>query len=227
MSDSDTGETSRFKINILSQLQMLRVLSAAAITARMMIIRPCSLLHHKKLTNTKREKNKRKRELSPESSSSDSGNSSSSEESLEEGNSTKSHGFQIISKSESHKWELPGEMADYINHQFECFIPEKDVEENLLVLLVPENVRGVKKLDDFVKSIMGQSAQILNQDATMEKFQQKILDVLGPLSRLWKGLEDIKNAPDDTVPVPVEDHIKLTEQTVILLGQALHSILYS
>ena len=74
---------------------------------------------------------------------------------------------------------------------------------------------------------MGPSAQVLNQDATMEKFLQKILDVLGPLSRLWKGLEDIKNAPDDTVPVPVEDHIKLIEQTVLLLGQASNSILYS
>ena len=124
---------------------MLRVLPAAAITARMMIIRPCSLLQHKKLTNTHKKK-KRKRELSPESSSSNPGNSSSSEESVEEGNSTKSHRFQIISKSESYKWELPGEIADYVNHQFECFIPEKDVEENLLELQpVPKNVRGVKK----------------------------------------------------------------------------------
>ena len=50
-------------------------------------------------------------------------------------------------------------MADYVNHQFECFIPEKDVEENLLILQpVPENARSVKKLDDFVKSIVGQSA---------------------------------------------------------------------
>ena len=80
---------------------------------------------------------------------------------------------------------VSGGMADYVNPQFECFIPEKDVEEILLILEpVPENVRGVKKLDDFVKSMMGQSAQVLNQDATMEKFQQKILDVLGPLSRL-------------------------------------------
>ena len=110
-------------------------------------------------------------------------------------------------------------MADYPNHQFKYLIPEKDVEENLLILqLVPENIRGVKKLDDFVKSIMGQSAQVLNQDATMVKSQQKILDVLGPLSRLWKRLEDIKNAPDDTVPVPAEDYIKLIKQTVLLLG---------
>ena len=46
-----------------------------------------------------------------------------------------------------------------------------------------------KKLDDFViKSIIAQSAQVLNQGKTMEKFQQQILDVIGPLSRLWKGL---------------------------------------
>ena len=62
-------------------------------------------------------------------------------------------------------------MADYIIHQFECFIPREDVEENLLIIQpVPENVRGVKKLDGFVKSIMWHSAQVLNQDATMKKF---------------------------------------------------------
>ena len=38
---------------------------------------------------------------------------------------------------------------------------------------------------------------------------------------------DIKNAPNDTVPVLVEYHSKLTEQTILLLGQAPSSILYS
>ena len=46
-----------------------------------------------------------------------------------------------------------------------------------------------------------------------------------PLCRLWKGLEDIKNTADNTVPEPVEDYIKLIEQTVLLLDQALNSIL--
>ena len=46
-----------------------------------------------------------------------------------------------------------------------------------------------------------------------------------PLCRLWKGLEDIKKAADNTVPEPVEDYIKLIEQTVLLLDQALNSIL--
>ena len=39
--------------------------------------------------------------------------------------------------------------------------------------------------------------------------------------------EDTKNVPDNTVPVPVEDYINLIEQTVLLLDQALNSILYS
>ena len=53
----------------------------------------------------------------------------------------------------------------------------------------------------------------------MEIFQQRFLDVMGPLSRLWKWLEDIKNVPDDVVPVPVEDHMKLIKQTIFLLNQ--------
>ena len=119
-------------------------------------------------------------------------------------------------------------MAGYVNRQFECFIPEMDAEENLLILQsVPENPRGVIKLYDFVKFITGQNAQVLNQGVTMEKVKQKILDVLGPFSKLWKGFEDIKNALHDNVALSVECHIKLLEQTVLLLGQASNSSLHS
>ena len=87
---------------------------------------------------------------------------------------------------------------------------------------------GVSKNWTILKSsLCSRSAQVLNQDATMEKFQLKILDVLWSLSRFWKGLEDIKNAPDFTVSVLVEDHINLVEQTLLLLGQVSNSILYS
>ena len=56
---------------------------------------------------------------------------------------------------------------------------------NLLILQpVPENVRGIEKLAAFVRTIMGQRAEVLNQDATMKKFQQRILDVLGSLKVL-------------------------------------------
>ena len=72
---------------------------------------------------------------------------------------------------------------------------------------------------------MGQSARAKTQP--WKNFKQKTLDVMGPFLRCKKGLEDIKNAPDDTVRKPAEDYIKLTDQTVLLLVQALSSILYS
>ena len=58
----------------------------------------------------------------------------------------------------------------------------------------------------------------------MERFQQKIC--YEAVSRLWKGLGNIKHAPNNTVPMSVEDRIKLPQQAVFLLGQALISILY-
>ena len=62
------------------------------------------------------------------------------------------------------------------NTSLSALFQKKKVEENLLILQhVPENIRDVKKLNDFVKPIMGQSRQVLNQVETMEKFQQKIL----------------------------------------------------
>ena len=169
MSDSDTGETSRFKMKHIEPVTNAEDTatrgnnSQNASNSQIDNNQTLFTTSAQKVDKHKMRKNKRKREPSPESSSSISRNSFFSGESVEEGNSTKSQRFQIISKAESHKWELPGEMPDYVNHQFEHFIPVKDVEENLLILnAVPENVRGVKKLDDFAKSVMGQSAQVLN-----------------------------------------------------------------
>lgn len=126
---------------------MVRVLFIVMITAmmpvttKMMVIRSCLLLQNKK------RKNKRKREPSPEPSSSDSENFFSSKNSIEEGAFTKNQLFQITSESESDKWELPGGMTDYVSQQFECFTPEKDAEENLVIIQsVPDNVRSVKKI---------------------------------------------------------------------------------
>ena len=83
--------------------------------------------------------------------------------------------------------------------------------------------QGCQKIGRFCKVHSGEEC---TSSKPGRKFQQDILDVLGPLSRLWKGLEDIKNVPDDTtVSVPVEDQIKFIEQTIFLLVQASNSIL--
>ena len=59
-------------------------------------------------------------------------------------------------------------------------------------------------MDNFIRSLLP-SQRVAISDHQMERFQGKILEVMGPLSRLWKGLEDIRKAPsDEAVEVPVE-----------------------
>ena len=50
---------------------------------------------------------------------------------------------------------------------------------------------------------------------------------MGPLSRLWKALQDIKQTgPKETVSVPIGKYIILVEQSELLLGQASYTIIY-
>lgn len=63
-------------------------------------------------------------------------------------------------------------MARYANELFEEYIPDKQIEGKLL----SENF--------FIISILGNAR--LSNDSSLEKFQKKILDFLGPLSVLWK-----------------------------------------
>ena len=68
----------------------------------------------------------------------------------------------------------------------------------------------------------------MTSDYQMERFQGQILEVMGPLSRLWKKLEDIRKAPPDgTVEVPVDKFITLVEHVILLLGQPSLSVSYT
>ena len=66
----------------------------------------------------------------------------------------------------------------------------------------------------------------MTSDHEFETFQGKLLEVMGPLSRLWKGLEYIRKAPSD-LEVPVEKFVALVEQVILLLGQTSLSVSYT
>ena len=99
--------------------------------------------------------------------------------------------FKIVTKKEERNWELPGDLADYANTHFRDYIPINDIEEDVLTNHpVPTNILEVKKLYDFAKSLLATQTKCLNNDSTMENFQKRIRQVLGPLSRLWTGIMD-------------------------------------
>ena len=50
---------------------------------------------------------------------------------------------------------------------------------------------------------------------------------MGPLSRLWKGLEGVPNESSEAAEVPEDTFATLIEQNTLLLSQASLSISYA
>ena len=64
-------------------------------------------------------------------------------------------------------------------------------------------------------------------DGTFEKIQDKITDIVGPLSKLWVMIENAKSEKDGNAPVVQMDTVlQLLEVTVVLIGQCSNTITY-
>ena len=68
-------------------------------------------------------------------------------------------------------------------------------------------------------------------DAALEKINNKTMDIMGPLSRLWYSvdqyssvIEDPNSSLEDPPQLPIDDALQLIEQTVLLVGQCCNTI---
>ena len=108
-------------------------------------------------------------------------------------------------------------MASYANKYFEEFIPEGDLKEAILTQSpVPENMDTVKKLDDFLKDLLKEKKKTNGQNLQniFEKLQNKTRDVMGPLTKLRKILEEAKQAEDEAVQISVNELLFYVAQIV-------------
>ena len=120
-------------------------------------------------------------------------------------------------------------MASYVNKYFEEFIPEGDLKEAILMQsAVPENMDTVKKLDDFFKDLLKEKKKTNEQNIknVYDELQNKTRDVMGPLAKLWKILEDAKQAEEEAAQISVHELLLYVEQIVLLLGQSSNAITY-
>ena len=122
-------------------------------------------------------------------------------------------------------------MAKYTNDHFNKFIPEKDLQESISVENpVPLNLHPPRKMDEFMRDLIFEkragSIEVA-ADSNLVKLQQKLLDVMGPLSKVWTIVEKTSNSRFEQVEVSLPEILTNLDQTVMLLGQALNSISYT
>ena len=105
-------------------------------------------------------------------------------------------------------------MLGYVIEHFEKYIKETDVQETILDdNLVPENMGGSKAIDDYLKEMLleAKKSRELEQDRSLEKIQQKVLNM---------GRVDEAKSCGKSDRMSLEDLSTATEQTVVLVGQA-------
>ena len=119
-------------------------------------------------------------------------------------------------------------MADYANLHFKNYIPDKGINEGYWRKIQSYQIykRYIAVLDDFAETVLV-SQTVITTDHQMEKFQEKILRVMGLLSWPWNRLENARNESSEAVEVTLDTFAIVIKQTTLLLGQASLSILYA
>ena len=124
--------------------------------------------------------------------------------------------FKVMSTEDHFKWLLPEEIAEHMNDHFQTFLPEKRVHDSILMENpIPSNVDLPQMVDDFIVQLMSKNEAAV--DLSFGKVQQKIMNVMGPLARVWKALEDVKNDP--TLTLSLEEVATNTGKAVLFLGR--------
>ena len=88
---------------------------------------------------------------------------------------------------------------------------------------VHSNIEEVARLDDFIRDVL--QCKKRSNELLVENVHSKNRDIYGSLNKIWSYLEDINGWKDDTINVDINTLLICTQQTVLLLGQTIKSIL--
>jgi len=88
--------------------------------------------------------------------------------------------------SKSKTWELPTELAEFLQERCNSYLSEKELHE-FLTTATPSNVKGATKLDPFMKALLEKRGlnRTVSVDDEQQKIHQKLFQVMGPLSAAW------------------------------------------
>ena len=137
--------------------------------------------------------------------------------------------FEALTEEEHHEWELPEELVRYANKYIEKYVQEKSLKDTVLIENpVPNNVAKPRKLDGYFKELMDERSRRreLVTDNSLEKIQERIRNIFGPLSKLWFRIEEAMASNEGDVQINLSEMSEYVEQTVMLTGQAINNVTY-
>ena len=169
---------------------------------------------------TKKDDRKRKRRFSHSSSSSSSSEDSSAYEA-----------YEPHSDSDG-KWKLNKKIKQYAQDKFTTYIREKKMKKVMRDCPNPDHKfltspEFDSDLEEGLETVTGKKASFAKTyDQDLNRIQTKVLRIMGPLGRLLSNLENFRKRKSPST-AELDTFLKLTEQTVLLVGQSNNAILFA
>ena len=115
-------------------------------------------------------------------------------------------------------------LAEYAKKYMDSFVSNQTLIMSFN--LVPENLKKGKILDPLSRELLQHHDKYicLNHDKTLSNLQQRIAFLYGPFSKIWTAVEDEKESyvADEGESNPLFEMLKLSDQVILLLGQAMN-----
>ena len=140
----------------------------------------------------------------------------------------KFHLLKVVPEKDKKKWRLPEELADFCNENANKFKPDKDQVDTVTGdLPEPTNIVAVPKMDDFIASMLSTKGKnvVVDKDKDFIRIQNKIRDVMGPLTAAWKDIELFRTGQTDE-SIQVDVLADQLQKSIIVLGHTSCAVTY-
>ena len=121
-------------------------------------------------------------------------------------------------------------MCSYILKQFHSFNLDAELEDSIPKYNpIPSNVLPPAPLDRFLREVLEENHNYsqMQEDKHLQKMQQKLLNVVGPLSKTWQKIEDSTQRKTVRIGIDLCKFKELTEKSITMLGQVFNNITYN
>ena len=135
-----------------------------------------------------------------------------------------------IEDNANRKLTLPDDMSDYLTKKFSKFIPDKLLNEKIMEKYPMPSTSAVQtpELDNYVPEIFSATGSSYGKafDSNLHQIQTRIGAVMGPISRIWLDLDDIRAGRSSGENLDPSAWLTVIEKSITLLGQAFSTTTY-
>ena len=131
---------------------------------------------------------------------------------------------QLCREEDEGKWTLHDSLAAHFVHHTKTHITDVDMKRNMKPYSLPTNVDCVPSMDNTFRTLLKKekATTAIDTDGDWETVQRKILDVMGPLGKVWVDCKRYERGEYDDIDMT--EQCDRLDMAVLSLAHAIQKV---